>query len=236
MPPLPTGAVSGQNPRMELYAVMRSAFSAREFTPEPVDDAVLARIFEHARFAPSGGNRQGWHVIVVRDQATKDAFAELAKPPAKRYGAQVAAGEFPWNTVVPTKLTAEQIAATDPPRGLSEPYRRAPVVIVVCVDLRVVASVDSQLERVGVISGASIYPFTWNILLGLRAEGLGGTLTTMPIAQEPELRALLGVPEGVAVAALIPTGHPARSLSKLRRKPVAEFTTRERFDGAPFAP
>ena len=137
---------------MELYEVMRSAFSAREFTPEAVDDAVIARVLEHARFAPSGGNRQGWHVIIVREQATKDAIAELAKVPAKRYGAQVAAGEFPWNTIVPTKLTPEQIAATEPPRGLSEPYRRAPVVIVVCVDLRVVASVDSELARVGVIS------------------------------------------------------------------------------------
>ncbi len=219
---------------MELYEVMRSAFSAREFTPEAVDDAVIARVLEHARFAPSGGNRQGWHVIIVREQATKDAIAELAKVPAKRYGAQVAAGEFPWNTIVPTKLTPEQIAATEPPRGLSEPYRRAPVVIVVCVDLRVVASVDSELARVGVISGASIYPFAWNILLGLRAEGLGGTLTTMPIAREPELRALMDIPEGVAVAALIPAGHPARTLSKLRRKPVAEFTTHERWAGPAF--
>ena len=63
---------------MELHEVMRTAFSAREFTDDPVPDELLHRIFEQARFAPSGGNRQGGHVIVVRDEATKRALAERA--------------------------------------------------------------------------------------------------------------------------------------------------------------
>ena len=52
---------------MELYDVMTTTFSCREFTDEPLPDATLYRILERARFAPSGGNRQGWHVIIVRD-------------------------------------------------------------------------------------------------------------------------------------------------------------------------
>ena len=127
---------------MELYDVMRTAFAAREFTEEDVPDEVLARIFENARFAPSGGNRQGGRVIVVRDQATKERIADLAIPAAKRYAAQVAAGENPWNTIAASKVDAATIDATRAPGVLREPYVRAPVVLVVCVDLGVVASLD----------------------------------------------------------------------------------------------
>ena len=219
---------------MDLYDVMRTTFSARQFTDAPLPDEVLTRVFENARFAPSGGNRQGNHVIVVRDQATKDAIAVLALPGAKRYAAQVQRGENPWNTIIPPSATADEIAATEAPVTLTEPVRSAPVVLVVCVDLRVVASIDQDLARIGIISGASIYPFAWNILLGLRNEGFGGTLTTMPIAEEPRLQEILGLPPYVAVAAIIPAGQPVKQLTKLKRKPVSDFARRERWDGEPF--
>lgn len=219
---------------MELYDVMRTAFSAREFTDQPVTDEMLGRILENARFAPSGGNRQGWHIIVVREQATKDAISECTYAPGKRYAAQTAAGESPWNAITPTKLTQEQIDATPISRGLSEPVRRAPVVLVVCVDLAVVASLDYELPRVGIVSGASVYPLAWNILLAARNEGMGGTLTTMPIAEEPRLREVLGMPETMAVCAVMPMGWPSRRITKLRRRPVSSFVTHERFDGKPF--
>jgi nitroreductase len=219
---------------VDLYDVMRTTFSAREFTADPLPDEVLARIFENARFAPSGGNRQGGHVIVIRDQGIKDALAELAKPTAQRYITQQMAGENPWNTYVPTRVTAEQIAATRVPPMLYEPLRQAPVTLVVCVDLRVVASVDQFLERVGIASGASIYPLAWNILLAARNEGFGGTLTTMPIAQEPQVRELLHLPDYMAVCGVIPLGKPVKQLRRLKRKAVADFVHRERFDGAPF--
>lgn len=219
-------------PRMELYDVMRTTFSAREFTGDPVSDEVLDRIFENARFAPSGGNRQGGHVIVVRDPATKAAISELTKTAARRYTAQQMAGESPWNTWTPTAVTEATIAATPVPPMLSEPVRLAPVVIVVCVDLRVVASVDQLLPRIGMASGASIYPLAWNILLAARNEGLGGVMTTMPIAEEGKLRELLGLPEYMAVATVMPLGKPVKQLTKLKRKKIQDFVHRERFDGA----
>jgi len=218
---------------MELYDVMRTTFSAREFTPDPVPDALIAKILDHARFAPSGGNRQGWRVIVVRDPATRQAIAELTAPAAKRYAAQVALGESPWNTIDATKADAATIERTPPPPRLVEPYIKAPVVLIACVDLKVVASMDQYLPRVGVISGASIYPFVWNILLAARHEGLAGTITTLPVSQEPKLQALLGLPAHVAVAAVMPLGRPTTRLTKLKRKPVGEFATLERWGGAP---
>jgi nitroreductase len=86
---------------------------------------------------------------------------------------------------------------------------------------------------VGVIAGASIYPFVHNVLLAARSEGYGGTLTTMAATEEPKVKALLGIPEQYAVAAVLPLGRPVRQPTRLRRNPVAEFATRERFDGAP---
>ena len=219
---------------MELNEVMRTAFSAREFTGEPLPDAVLHEILEHARFAPSGGNRQGNRVIVVRDPATRDSLAKLAEPAAKRYAAQRAAGENPWNSIVPSALPASVFEQTPPPPHLTHPFRTSDVVLVFVVDLKVVASTDQYLDRVGVISGASIYPFVWNVLLGARQAGFGGTITTLAVAREPELQALLGIPEDFAVAAIVPLGRPVKQLTKLRRRRVEEIATRERFGGDPF--
>jgi nitroreductase len=219
---------------MDLFEAMRSTFAARDFTSDPLPDATLAKILDHARFAPSGGNRQGWKVIVVRDQATKDELARLSGIAAKRYAAQSANGENPWNTIDPPRVSAETIEATQPPKRLTEPLAKAPVLLVICVDLKVVASIDQNLSRIGVVSGASVYPFAWNVLMSARAEGFGGTITTLAVAQEPRIKELLGIPAHVAVCAVMPLGRPVAMLSKLKRKPVAEFAMRERWGGAAF--
>jgi nitroreductase len=218
---------------MDLYPVMRTTFAAREFTGDPVSDEILRKILDNARFAPSGGNRQGWQVIIVRDQGTKDALADLAIPGARRYTAQRNAGEGPWSSVEPTRLDAAAIEATEVPPRMIELFRRAPVDLVVCVDMRLVAATDQDLDRVGVNSGASIYPFVWNILLAARNEGFGGTITSFAIAEEPKVQALLGIPKHFALAAVVPLGKPVRQLRRLTRKPVSDFTHLERFDGPP---
>ncbi|MBI3105983.1 MAG: nitroreductase family protein [Candidatus Rokubacteria bacterium] len=102
-------------------------------------------------------------------------------------------------------------------------------------DLKVVASMDRDLARVGIISGASIYPFAWNILLAARHEGFAGTITTLATAQEPKLQERLGLPRHIAVCAVMPLGRPVKPLTRLRRKPVAEFAMLERWGGAPLA-
>jgi nitroreductase len=218
---------------MNLYDVMRTTFAARDFSNEPVDDATLYRILDNARFAPSGGNRQGWRVIVVRDRAKRLALADLIRPTMQRYLAQVAAGESPWNTVVPTKFDEAAIAAVELPAGMIERMMQAPVLLLVAVDLRVVASFDSVLPRVGVISGASIYPFVWNILLAARNEGLGGTLTTFVAPAEGAVRRMFELPDSFAVAALLPIGRPVKQLTKLKRKRVEEFASLDGFSGTP---
>src|SRR5271155_5375031 len=212
---------------------MRTTFAVREFTDDPLPDPVLYRILDNARFAPSGGNRQGTHVTVGRGAPVRERLAASTVPGAQRYFAQLAAGESPWNPVEPTGVPAETIAATTVPDEFTAPFRRAPVVLVITVDLTYVAAMDQHLDRIGVVSGASVYPLVWNILLAARNEGYGGTLTTMAVPEEEQIRDLLGIPDTHAVAALVPLGKPRKQLSKLRRRPVEEFTTRARFDGAP---
>jgi nitroreductase len=144
-------------PAMQLYDVMRTTFAAREFTDDPLPDEVLSRIFEHARFAPSGGNRQGAHITVVRDEAIRRRLAELGKPAARRYFAQLQAGENPWNSVHPSGVPQDVIDATEIPDTFVAPIAKAPVVLVVSVDLAVVAALDQDLDRVGITGGASVY-------------------------------------------------------------------------------
>jgi len=221
---------------MELYDVMRTTFAARDFTDEPVPDAVIRRLLDNARFAPSGGNRQAWKVLVVREASTRAALMPLIATTMQRYIAQVQAGESPWNTIRPTALGAADIAAVTAPEAMIRQLTQAPVLLLVFVDLAHVASFDSELERVGVISGASIYPFVWNILLAARNEGYGGTLTTFAAGREPAVQALLGVPQQMAFAAMIPLGRPVRQLTRLTRKPVDDFVMLERWGGPPLAP
>jgi nitroreductase len=225
---------AGHSGDMELYDVMRTTFAAREFTDDPLPDEVLARILDNARFAPSGGNRQGAHIVVIRDPATKHRLSELGEPTVRRYVAQKKAGENPWNPVHPTSVSADAIENTAVPASFVEPIRTAPVVLAVAVDLTRVAAVDQDLDRVGVVSGGSVYPLIWNILLGARQEGFGGTITTMAVLEEVQVRELLGIPDTFALAAVVPLGRPVKQLTRLRRQPVEEFVTRESFSGKGF--
>jgi nitroreductase len=218
---------------MDLYDVMRTTAAVREFTDDPLPDDVLHAILDNARFAPSGGNRQGTRIVIVRDTASREQLVEITEPGARRYHAQQRTGETPWSAYVPSRVTDEQVAQTPAPAFLTEPVRTAAVVLVVCVDLRAVAALDKNLDRVGVVAGASVYPFVWNILLAARNEGFGGTITTMAVAEEPALKKLLGIPDPYAVAAVVPLGKPVKQVRKLTRAEVAELTHLEHWEGGP---
>ena len=218
---------------MDLYDVMRTTASVRDFTDDPLPDAVLHKILDNARFAPSGGNRQGTQVVVVREPETRTRLAEITGPGAQRYHAQGAAGETPWSAFTPSRVTDAQVAETKVPSWVTEPLHRAAVVLVVCVDLRAVAALDKELDRVGIVGGASVYPLVWNILLAARNEGFGGTITTMAIAEEPALKELLGIPEPFAVAAVMPLGKPVKQVKRLTRVAVGDMTHLETWSGGP---
>lgn len=220
---------------MELNDVMRTTFACREFTDEPVPDDVLYDILGVARFAPTGGNRQGQRVIVVRDRDVRRQLADLCRQPMAGYMAQASLGESPWNTIVPSRVDPGAVDAATLRSSFLDSLIDVPVLLVICVDLSLVASFDSNLNRVGVISGASIYPFVHNILLAARDAGYGGVITTSLANREPEAQQILGLPRHIAIAALVPLGRPVKQLRKLRRRAVEDFTTIDRLDGPALA-
>ena len=129
--------------------VIRTTFAARTFTDEEVTDPEIAEILDLARFAPSGGNRQGWRVVVVRDTEPKRAVIEAGIPAVRRYVAESAAGLNPANTITPSHVTDEQVGAVgDDQLAWFRALAEAPVLLVVGVDLSVVASVDAGLDRI----------------------------------------------------------------------------------------
>jgi nitroreductase len=221
---------------MDVYDAMRTTFAAREYTADPVEDATLHRILDNARFAPSGGNRQGWRVLIIRDKSVRSRMKTLMQPTVQQYKAQIMAGETPFNTVKPSNVSEQDIAATSGSFPLIDNLEAAPVVLVICVDLSLVTSFDADLDRVGVISGASVYPFAWNILLAARNEGLGGVLTTFLANSEPAAKALLDIPDNFALAAMLAIGKPVKQLTRLRRNDVASFTSIDTFNGEKFVP
>ncbi len=223
---------------MDLYDVMRTTFACRDFTDDDVPDEVLYRILDGARFAPSGGNRQGGKVIVVRDPETKKRLGKLCIPAIRIASEQLKAGETYWQAVYPSVVDTEAAARDESIKNfipMFDHLDEVPVVLLIAVDLTVVASMDKDLDRVGVVSGGSIYPLVWSILLGARNEGYGGVLTTLIATAEPEVKELMGLGPEMAVAAMLPIGKPVKQLTKLRRNAVEEFVVRERADGEPFS-
>src|SRR3954447_17348206 len=205
---------------MDLIETLRTTGAIRDFLPEPVSDDTVARILDNARFAPSGGNRQGWHVVVVKDVATRAALRDLYLPGWYEYLAQRGAGLTPWAPITDRRAEAEAVAsAGSVPRGdgFPENLDRVPVLLVLFADLRALAAVDRDLPRYTFAGGASVYPFAWNVLLAAREEGLGGVITTMAIKREDEVKELLDAPPETSVAAVLALGRPVHQPRRLTR-------------------
>jgi nitroreductase len=226
---------------VELYDVMRTTPATRAFTEEAVGDEVVHRILDHARFAPSGGNRQGWHVVVLRDPEIRRRIRDLYALGWREYVAHVEAGLVPFAPRDNGRWTGPAVdldAARSVPRpnDFADNLDRVPVLLLLVADLGVLATVDNGLDRQSIVGGGSIYPFGHNILLAARNEGLGGVLTSVLARQEPAVAELIGIPPGHAIAGLIALGHPQKTVTKLSRKPVEEFATLDRFDGPAWTP
>jgi nitroreductase len=212
---------------VDLYEAMRGAPTSRRFKPDPVDRGQLVRALENARFAPSGGNRQGWRVVVVEDAERRRALKELYLPRWRAYT------ELTGAAAVIAKPEGHDPALVGMARRANE-YAESldlvPVHLVVGVRLADVLATDESLPRQSIVGGASIYPFVQNLLLGLRAEGLGAALTTLLIPAEAEVKRLLEIPEDIALAAHVGVGHRADPWpAQLARRPVQEFAFLDRF-------
>ena len=172
----------GYVPAMDLAEALRTTGAVREFTDEPVADEVVHRILDTARFAPSGGNRQGWRVVVVRTPDTAPGSATSTSragtttwPHAGRAGA-LGAGDRPGGRATAPSTGPRRWPARPRPGPGASPSTSTGSRCFCCSwrTCRTLAAVDRDVERYTFAGGASVYPFAWSVLLAARAEGLGG--------------------------------------------------------------
>lgn len=217
-------------PDVGLYEAMASTRAVRRLRPDPVPEPVLRRVFEAATWAPSGGNRQPWRLIAVRDAALKRALGALYAGPwgpyAARQRAQIA--QLPAES---RSRGERSLAAGD---YLAAHLHEAPVIAVFCFQPELLTITDAALSRPSVVGGASLYPAVQNLLLACRAEGLGCVLTTLLCMVEEKVRPLLSIPEPWATAAFVPIGWPVgRGHGPLRRRPVEQMVFTDRWGESP---
>ncbi len=227
---------------------MRTTPATRQFTDDSLPDEVLYDILDDARFGPNGGNRQPWHVIVVRDQERKEQIADLWDLGMREDHAFYDAGLVPfvaaeayWRnppggpSEQPVDLETARVTPRQEGRApMAEAASKVPVVLLICVDLRKVTAMDSGLGRLSISAGGSAYPFCHNILLAARDRGYGGVVTTQLVRQEAAVKACMGIPDEFVLAAAIPLGKPVKEITKLRRDPVEAFATVDHFSGPAF--
>jgi nitroreductase len=205
---------------MDFFDVVTTQRAMRRLETRPIPDAVLRQIMEAAICAPSGGNRQGWSFVVVRDAAKRarlgdlyrEAWSELMKVPYYAGAAKE-----------PPESPAGKMLASA--RHLGEHLGEAPVLVLACIAL------DPGVAP-SLTTGASIYPAVQNLMLAARAHGVGSCITTIHRFRDAQVKALLGIPADVETAALIPLGYPLGKFGRPPRRPLREVAFADRWGDA----
>ncbi|MGH7932446.1 MAG: nitroreductase family protein [Candidatus Binataceae bacterium] len=218
-----------------LFEALYSARAQRRFRPDPVPDELISRILEAAIQAPSGGNRQQWLFIVVKDHEQRRRLAAIY-----RKASEVVAA-FYAERVRPAHLDeAEYRRMLASGSYLYEHMDEAPVLLVPCIRTEALkfppiaqsldqAALGTQIDRT---KCASIYPAVQNIILACRALGLGTVITTNHLICEDEVRQALELPPDIQTHALMPIGYPRAGYGPVRRRPVSEVAMLDRFGTA----
>jgi nitroreductase len=202
---------------MGLFEAMYSQRAIRRLKPDPVPDELVHRLIEAATKAPSGGNREPWAFLVIRDENSKRKIGEWYLDAWNKTYGQIPDEQM---NALPDRM--KRIVGSA--EYLAHHVGEAPVMILVCVK-------DAPPPG-GFISSShygSIFPAVQNLLLAARGLGLGASLTTLHKLHEDDVKALLDIPATVETIALIPIGHPRGRYGPTRRRPVEEVTYHERW-------
>lgn len=202
-----------------VLGTLASTRAIRRYRDEPVPEADLGRILFAATRAPSGSNRQPFRFVVLRDSSEARRAKELIGAASRRMWAQKRAadgydagsGSDPDSPKARTAATMQHFV---------DHFEQIPVVVLAAALRRRPAPEETL--------GASVYPACQNFLLAARALGYGGVMMMWHALVADELRALLGIPDDVFLAATITLGVPEGGHGPVRRRPVSELV----FDGA----
>jgi nitroreductase len=182
----------------------------------PVERQLLLDSIAIAQQAPTGGNSQGWSFVVVTQPGVRAELARIYREASGDYfeRARRKAAE---------RGDAQTGRVYEGAAHLAAVLDRVPVHVIPCLHGRIPAEGTTNARAAGFY--ASIYPAVWNLMLALRARGLGSALTTMHLAREAEVAELLGIPDDVSQVALIPVAHyTGDTFSPAARPPAATIT------------
>ena len=220
---------------MDLDEAMRTQHACRYYRDDPVPDEVLYRAVELARFAPNGGNRCAVRFVFVRDPGLRARLGEWYLPLWEEVAAAARAGAQPITTA-DGQLKSTRTGFRDPARTMADTdqfarrFGQHPVIIVVCADLGETHPTDTELGRLSIVGGASVYPMAQNLCLALRTQGVATTFTTLLVSREPQVKELLGIPEHMSTACHIVAGYPARPFPRrLHRPDVSQLAFADRY-------
>jgi nitroreductase len=169
--------------------------------------------------APTGGDFQGWRWIVITEPGTKARIREIYLDAMSE--ASGGRRQTPTDGPVDRMLEGAWHLATH--------LDRVPVLVLACIRGRITP--ESTPAQASALFG-SIYPAVWSLQLALRSRGLASTMTTVHVGRHQEMADLLGIPDNVTQAALVPIAHlMGGDLHPARRRPVGEVAFRERWGG-----
>ncbi|MEX2254945.1 MAG: nitroreductase family protein [Acidimicrobiia bacterium] len=182
-----------------------------------VDPELVRECMELALQAPTGGNDQGWHFVVVTDADTRRAIADIFRRGALDYAQR----ERPTRPRLRERSEDDRAArrrVMSSSGHLFEHLDAVPVHVIPCVEGR---SDGAPLADQATMFG-SILPAVWSFMLAARSRGLGTAWTTVHLEHETEMAALLGIPiDAVTQVALVPLAHTiGGEFSPAERRPV----------------
>jgi nitroreductase len=183
----------------QLLTTTRAVRKRLDLT-RPVEPELIRECLELATQAPTGGNRQTWHFIVVTDAEKRKAIGEFYRQGwYSVYGSAAANQTQPQEQVTQAQLRMYSSAAY-----LADHMHEVPVHIIPCIYGRLEGAPNvTQAANWG-----SILPAVWSFMLAARARGLGTAWTTLHLIHEKETAEVLGIPyEKIAQAALIPLAY-----------------------------
>ena len=195
---------------MSLGEAIFTQRAIRRFKPDPIPEEDLQDMMEAAIRAPSGGNTQPWHWILVRDAEIRRQFGELYKEAwwAKRRDAGINGPE----DIPPGK------GVTQSAMRLADEMGEAPCIAILCATSK------------GAGPRESVIPAAQNLLLAARSFGVGGTITTLHPIVEERVGRLLGIPEAAQIVYAIPMGVPRGEFGGAQRSPLAEVCSYDRWE------
>jgi nitroreductase len=199
--------VSAARPTVDHLLTTTRAVRKRLDLSRPVPPEVIEECLRLAIQAPTGSNRQGWRWVVVTDADKRAALADLYRQGFGPYIDRARQGSEGMTRVGESAL------------WLAERLEQVPVHVIPCIE-------DYTKGRPHAGVWASIYPAVWSFQLALRSRGLGSVLTTLHLVREREAAELLGIPDGVLQAGLLPVAYSTGDDFKpARRRPVEEITS-----------